>query len=123
MCDVVMGNPSFIIYNDIMSISSHHIVQYVVTTRCIKVLKFKCYTLMAEFIPIVASVTSCISQTLTKIPSNNKQTTTTNSLSYTLLLDTDNVFEEFVITENFLLLQDLYDMPESLFMFRPFVLQ
>ena len=43
--------------------------------------------------------------------------------TYTLLLDTDNIFEEFVITEDLPLLQDLYDMPESLFMFRPFVLQ
>ena len=67
---------------------------------------------MAEFIPIVASVTSHISQKLTKIYliTINKQLTTTNSLSYTLLLDTDNVFEEFVITENFPLLQDLYDI-------------
>ena len=39
------------------------------------------------------------------------------------LLDTDNVFEEFIITENFSLFQDLNDMPEGLLMFWPFVLQ
>ena len=42
---------------------------------------------------------------------------------FAILLDTDNIFEEFVIAESFSLFQDLNDMPEHLLMFRPFVLQ
>ena len=42
---------------------------------------------------------------------------------FAILLDTDNVFEEFMIAENLSLFQNLNNMPEGLLVFRPFVLQ